>query len=438
MTTLPPLSPPLAPSTTLEPGSSSPPYIPQPASAPFLIWPVSRREFYRAIWLAMLPALAWGVLVYGIRSLAMLLMAVALTTLSHLFLKQWLARTPWRWPRARQLLYAHCLTSALVLVGLSHPLWPVWPVAVAALLLPLVLAALGGPGKEPVHVAVIFVFTIQFAILPALYHANSYAGGPGGTGGDAVLARDRLLMGDLRERRDTHLHQWPRSATLEGADAFAMPPPAATATDLLEDLSAALSNPETEALMPLTRRDQAAFERQLETAFTYRLPDLDLIMLGAVPNRIGAACLGAIVAAGLWLSYRYILRPRSAVIFVGAFLLGTILTAFSPPALTHAGPLGLWHVLKTFPGELVVLLEIVVLNSDLAFAAVFILALPSTEPLTPRGRRIFLVATGLLAALLHRLAPTLPAATLALCAAMPFTQTFDHLFARRSWLNARP
>jgi hypothetical protein len=436
MTILPPVTPPLHPPATPPSGGGTPAVAvqarPHPPAAPFLVWPISRKEFYRAIWLSMLPALLGGLLVYGVRAIAMLLAAIALTTFSHLLLKRWL-----RWPRAQSLLYAHCLSSAFVLVGLAHPLWPVWPVAVAALLLPPVLAMLGGPGKEPVHVAAIFAFAIQFALLPAIRGTGTYAGGAGGTGGDAVLARDRLLMGDLREYRSAPLSQWPRSALLEGADAFSMVPPAQTAATLLDDLSHVLANPATEALAPLTRRDERVYEGQLERAFTYDLPNMDLVLSGAVPQRIAAVSLAGIVLAGLYLSYRYVLRPWSVVTFAGMFIVGTIATAFTPAALAHAGPLGIWHVLKTFPGELAVLLQMLILNSDAAFAAVFILALPGTEPLTPRGRRVFLIGTGLLAASLHRVAPTLPAATLALCAAMPFTRTFDRLFGQRSWLNAR-
>ena len=89
------------------------------------------------------------------------------------------------------------------------------------------------------------------------------------------------------------------------------------------------------------------------------------------------------------------------------------------------------------PGELVTLVSHVVLNSDAGFAAVFILALPGTEPLTARGRRIFLVMAGVIGAGLQRLEPGIPAATLGLCVLMPMAGWFDWWFRRRSWLNVR-
>ena len=92
-----------------------------------------------------------------------------------------------------------------------------------------------------------------------------------------------------------------------------------------------------------------------------------------------------------------------------------------------------------FRGEVGTLLSYLLLNSDLAFAAVFILALPGTEPLTARGRRVFLVMAGLLGAALHRAQPAHSGGD-AGCASypMPFVPLFDRLFAKRSWLNARP
>jgi hypothetical protein len=51
---------------------------------------------------------------------------------------------------------------------------------------------------------------------------------------------------------------------------------------------------------------------------------------------------------------------------------------------------------------------------------------------------MFLLSAGILGAAVHRIDPTLPAATLILCALMPFAPLFDRLLSQRSWLNARP
>ena len=95
----------------------------------------------------------------------------------------------------------------------------------------------------------------------------------------------------------------------------------------------------------------------------------------------------------------------------------------------------MWEVVKNFPGEMLTLFVFLAMNSDAAFAAVIILALPGTEPLTARGRRIFLAVAAVAAAGLHRMDPATPAATLALCALMPLAPLLDRILPQRSWVN---
>ena len=70
-------------------------------------------------------------------------------------------------------------------------------------------------------------------------------------------------------------------------------------------------------------------------------------MLGAVPGRIGTVSLIGVALAGFYLAYRFILRPASVVLFVAAFMLGTILLAFWPSAVAHVGIRELWTVIRT-------------------------------------------------------------------------------------------
>jgi Na+-translocating ferredoxin:NAD+ oxidoreductase RnfD subunit len=70
------------------------------------------------------------------------------------------------------------------------------------------------------------------------------------------------------------------------------------------------------------------------------------------------------------------------------------------------------------------------------FASIFVLALPGTQPLTRRGRRVFLVCAAVLAAVIDRYnGGNLPAATASLCVFMPAAPVFDRFFAKRSWLS---
>ena len=68
----------------------------RPQAAPFLVWPVSRREFYRTICVALLPALVWGVILFGGRVLAMGALAVAASSATYAGMKHGM-----RWRRAR-------------------------------------------------------------------------------------------------------------------------------------------------------------------------------------------------------------------------------------------------------------------------------------------------------------------------------------------------
>ncbi len=394
-------------------------------TAPFLAWPVSRRAFYRAIFVSLMPALVWGIVLFGVRPLEMALAGFAGATAMHFALKY----SGWR--RGKCLLLFHSLVGTGILVGLAHPTWPAWVVAVAALLLPLLFALLGGPGREPLHLAVVWVVVIQFAILPALV-GHTYTGKP-----DALLARDRLFMGDVRNQAPAVVgNSWPLSRELGGDDAFLATPPALGAAQTLDEVSRLLpSDTSPTRRWALNAGELKSIGKALDSHFAFDLPPMNLFAWGVAPGRVGVVSLIAILLAGLHLSYRYILRPRSVLLFLAAFGIGTLAMAFTPQTFERVGPRILWDLFAHFPGQIVTLFSFMLLGSDVLFAAVFILALPGTEPLTPRGRRIFLVLSAVGAAVLHRYTPTVPAATICLTALMPFAPAFDRLFKHRSWLK---
>jgi len=403
-------------------------------AAPFLLWPVSRREFYRGIWVALLLPMVWGVILFGIRPLAMLVAASLAATASHVLLKR-----VFRWKRAQELVYQHSLVGAMVMVALAQPSWPGWIIASLAFLLPFAYAAMRGPGRERVHIAVAAILLVQYVLLPTL-KPITFTQLP-----DAILARDRLVFGDIRDL-PPHGEQisstfpagtWPISRDLRGNDAVRFNRPAVVAAGTLNEVANALpsaSLPHPAELAPETLKD---IREILDHAFVYDLPSVDLFYLGVAPNRIGAASLIGILIAGLFLSYRYILRPRSACLFLVVFAAASLLLAFTPNTIQHVGVRALWQVVRAFPAELLSLVQLLLFNSDAPFAAVFILALPGTEPLTPRGRRYFLALAALLAAALHRLDPATPTATLSLCLLMPVAPLFDRFLARKSWLHGR-
>jgi hypothetical protein len=402
----------------------------RPAAPPFLFWPVSRREFYQSICVGLMPALAWGVILFGGRVLAMTALAVAASSVTYAALKRVL-----NWRRARTMPYVHCLASDLVLVALAHPTWPVWFVTVLALALPLLLVIVGGAGKERVHVAALLALAAPY-IMQAMMAPTMYTGKA-----DAVLARDRLVLGDVQNQAGDYLtaREWPTARELGGNDAVIYPAPAAMAVRALNAVAAALparAEPSADHVPDmLLAADIAKIRGILDGALATELPRMDTFLLGVAPNRAGAASLAGLLLAGLYLSYRHILRPRSAAFFVGIFVLTTAFLAFTPATLERTGVLVVGAVVRNFPGEMLTLFNFLLWNSDMPFAAVIILALPGTEPLTARGRRVFLAMAAAGAAALHRLDPTAPAATLALCVLMPAAPLFDRVLKQRSWVN---
>jgi Na+-translocating ferredoxin:NAD+ oxidoreductase RnfD subunit len=391
--------------------------------APFLRWPVARNEFYWAIQFALMPTLVWGIVLFGWRVMILLAAALGAASVVHFLLKRFTRR-------GKRLLYAHTSAAVLIMIALCHPMWPAWIIALAGAAIPAIFYILGGPGRERLHVAIVWAILLQLLVLPL----TPQLGISRGTA-NAILARDRMVMGDIRNFREASLYRWPSSVDLSGDDAAAMARPEDVAIDALDRVSESLElrHQRTTTAPGGSVMDQT--RARIDTTLATRLPTIDALIFGAVPGRIGVVSLAGILLGGLYLAYRHILRLRSVSLFLFAYGLVFLLIAIPPGTLIHVGLRNSFHLWKTIPAELFTLLEYALLNSDLLFAAVFILALPGTEPLTPRGRHIFLVTAAVFGASLARLNLNLPAATTALCLLMPLAPLFDSLFAKRSWLT---
>jgi Na+-translocating ferredoxin:NAD+ oxidoreductase RnfD subunit len=418
---------------------STAPAAAAPVEAPFLVWPVAQREFYASICLALFAPLAWGMVIFGWRILLMTITSILGASLVHLILQRFTRR-------GRCLVYAHSLLLALLLVALAHPQWPGWLVASGASLLPLISWILGGPGRERMHPSLGLVLLISIVLVPML--PGPRAARDGNLEGDAwslpnaILARNRLFMGDIRisddrSLRPTPLYRWPRSVDLAGDDALVMRRPDRAARSALAAISQELSTAELtdEGGAAPSTRASAKIRPILDDTLVMHLPGMDQVLLGAIPGQVGTVCIIGTFLAGLYLAYRNILRFRSAALFLTVFLLVQLFTLLSASAVGHLGIPGLWHLLREYAGELLTLWGYGVLSGDLLFAAVFVLALPGTEPLSSSGRRMFLIVAGLIAAMLHRSGLPVPAATATLTLLMPLRSVFDRLFRRRPWLD---
>jgi Na+-translocating ferredoxin:NAD+ oxidoreductase RnfD subunit len=398
--------------------------LPSPAlRAPFLRWPVARHEFYLAIQFSLVPTLVWGILLFGWRVLILLGASLGASTLVYFLLKRFTRR-------GGRMLYAHTSLAVLTLIALCHPMWPAWIVAPAAAAIPVVFCVLGGPGRERLHVAVVWTILLQLLVIPM----TPQLGASRGTS-NAILARDRLLMGDVRNYREASLYRWPSSVELDGDDAAAMPRPEEVAINALDHLAESLELRRHRAPGVTSAAMLKQTRSHIDTTVATRLPSIDALIFGAVPGRIGVVSLAGILLGGLYLAYRHILRLPSVALFFVAYCAVFAMIAIPPGTIFHVGLRSTVHLWKVMPAEFFTLLEYALLNSDLLFAAVFILALPGTEPLTARGRHVFLMVAAVVGASLARLNLNLPAATTTLCLLMPLAPFFDALFAKRSWLT---
>lgn len=383
--------------------------------APFLVWPVARREFYTAIAFALLLPLTWGAIIFGWRAVVVGAMTVGGALALH-----WLLRRTTR--RGKNLLYAHTLVSALMLVALSQALWPPLYMLAAGAAMTGLIWLFGGPGHERVQASLLVGIVLTLLLTGQGWHRAEEG---------TILARNRLFMGDLHEAGAIRSHQWPRSAEIGGQDAVRVAYPNVVVSELLHHVSQAVRNSKDES----QTREQV--QRLVDQALAVQLPAIETTLLGVIPGMIGAVSGIGIVLGGLYLAYRHILRPRSCSLFLGAVMAGLVASAVGARmvALGGANVGRMWDVIS--PGEALTLLFYELLSGDVLLAAAFVLALPGSEPITARGRRVFLVLAGVLAGFLHRADVPVPTTTLVLLAFQPLAPLFDQFFGRRSWLNVR-
>jgi Na+-translocating ferredoxin:NAD+ oxidoreductase RnfD subunit len=394
--------------------------------APFIVWPVARREFYLSIQLALLPAIHIAIVIFGWRVLGMALCAQLAATITHTLLKRFTRR-------GKSLIYSHTTSSVIIMIALCNPAWSTTIIALAAALIPVMFWLIGGTGRERVHVAVVWAVLLQAGMTQLLHRQNTEAEG-------AILARDRLVMGDIRNTRQAPLYHWPVSSELNGDDAVRIERPQGVAYETFDEIcdildSAPLRENTADRTHLLTPGTRTTLQTTLDNVLASRLPAIEMLVAGFVPGRIGCVSVPLLIIGGLYLAYRYILRPKSVLLFLAAYLFGMMVLLFWPRTVAHLGLLGMWGAAKSMAGELLTLVEYAFFNADVLFAAIFVLALPGTQPLTRRGRCVFLICAGLLAAAIDRFnGGNLPAATAALCVFMPISPLFDRFFGKRSWL----
>lgn len=250
--------------------------------------------------------------------------------------------------------------------------WPILPCA--ALLLVILCWATGGATTGRFHPVLVVYLLLALAY-------------PSARTSDLVLQRNRLLLGDLlsapgnREPRSSQF-AW-RSRRIEsGTDALRVMPP-------------------VQSLLHFTRDGQSldGTPLPLDALLRDHLPPLEDFVLGAVPGGMGVTSAVAVIIGGLFLLYRGLIDFRIPLLITAAAWIALLVLPIRVGTADHPP----WH---WFPGHVqgvgwamgITLADYELLASPLLFMALFLAGSPNSRPLTRKGRAIYAVLIGLLAA----------------------------------------
>ena len=334
------------------------------------------RYYFTHMFAALFPLTA-GVLLYGWRSIVAVA-AVMLPAMGALYL--------WRRVglRGGQLRYAHVLWMSLLLAMIlpAHLAghltfdrtseWFILPFA--GVLLVIFCWLLGGLGAGRIHpVIVTYLLLVVFYSPQLVPHF--------------VLQHNDLLLGDLLNasapaQTTTAQDVWLKRPTVSEHSAIAMIP----ASEYLGSYTTGQISPERNWL-------------SLEGLLRDRLPPLEDLIVGGHPGPIGTTSVIAVIFGGLFLLYRGLIDFRIPLLIVVSALIALLLLPV-PAVITnhadwhwavgHVRGIG-WSMGLTFA-------DYELLASPLLFTAFFLATAPSVRPMTRRGRAIFAVLIGVLAA----------------------------------------
>jgi Na+-translocating ferredoxin:NAD+ oxidoreductase RnfD subunit len=297
------------------------------------------------------------------------------------------------------------LASRIVLEPNAY--WPILPLA--GLLLVMFGWVLGGLGAGRIHPVV-----VTYLVLVVLY------GGNGMLTPRNVLQRNSVGRGDLMDAG--------RAAPAPVAqDAWVKRP-------LAPNHAAVAVVPASQFLSEYTN-GQVSPDRvwlSLEGLVRDRLPPVEDLIIGATPGPIGASSAIAVIVGGLLLLYRGLIDFRVPLLIAVSAMVALLVLPV-PVVITdhpewrwlvgHVRGVG-WSLGFTFVNyELVA--------SPLLFMAFFLATSPSIRPLTRRGRAIYAVMIGVLAAVFQLYVSVAYGPYLALMSASLLTPTID------KWLRPR-
>ncbi len=373
---------------------------------------LSVRQFYSMHFMAALIPATAGLLFYGWRALAALLMVGAGTAIGV---------AVWRriGPRGEQLSYPHSLWLALLLAmmlpahlatgghfGNSGPPWCVLPAA--GLVLAIFLWVLGGLGAGRVHpvlVTYLVIATLFFDLLTPHW----------------VLQRGHLLVGDV-------LHGQANDSRYLGNDPWYHRP----AIPLRDSEYA---DPAAESLTHYTSGREVPPRGWLpiQSLLHDNLPPMEDLVVGSHPSPIGTGSAAAVIVGGLFLLYRGLIDFRIPLLIVLTNF-AALLILPTPTVLTEHTQ---WHWFVSRQPEVgwgtgITFANYELLASPVLFMAFFLATSPSIRPMSRRARVMYSMVAGAGSAALQLYLSTSIGPYVALLIASLLTPVFDMWFRPRA------
>jgi Na+-translocating ferredoxin:NAD+ oxidoreductase RnfD subunit len=294
---------------------------------------------------------------------------------------------------------------------LSASAWPILPAAGLSLAMLLwVFAGVGSGRLHPVPVIyLLMVVMFQPALVPHF-----------------VLHRQRIFAGDVIDAAPP--------PTIGPGEASPARIEAWTVYTDTPAHDALFTEPASQRLITFTtgRQTPARAALSLEELLRDYMPPLEDLIVAGHPGPIGMASAIAVIMGGLFLLYRGLIDFRIPLLIclaeVGALMLLPIPVAVSEnirhwrTLVTHHG-VG-WPVAITF-------ISYEVMAGPLLFVAFYLAPAPGVRPLTRRGRTVYAVLIGVVAAMLQLYLDVSYGAYLALLMVGLFTPLLDRLFKPR-------
>jgi hypothetical protein len=263
--------------------------------------------------------------------------------------------------------------------GLPGPGAVLWMLPASGLLLGLVLWATRGPVVRALHpVAVTYLLLVAACGGAALRPQH-------------VLQRDHLFVGDVLktakepDRSGTSAEAW----WLHG-----------------DGNPARVAVPASEPLLSYTRGGKVADGGGtliLQGVLRDRVPPLEDLVVAGNPGPIGASSVILVIVGGLFLLYRGVIDYRIPLLAV-LVAFAALLVLPVPVSVTEQGPRWAWLAFQepsVGAAVAVTFANYELAASPIAFVAFFLATHPGVRPMTRRGRTVFALALGVLAAALQ-------------------------------------